>query len=149
MKQPERMNDGELVEAILIVSARARMADAGDVRKAADVLAELAIEAGARIANRGRDVLRDRVSRLEDAAFHFQTCSTCRRQGEEACKSGRWFAAYLRGEDPPALEGEPGPMIGKVRNVTLHADGRLTGELEVTDAGAKFVEQITRANDAC
>lgn len=44
------------------------------------------------------------------------------------------------GPRPPA----PGPLLGKVRNVTLHADGRLTADLEVNDAGAKFVEQITR-----
>jgi len=55
MKRSEDMNDGELVEAILLVAARARMADAGDVRKSADVLADLAIEAGARIANRRRE----------------------------------------------------------------------------------------------
>lgn len=149
MQKPERLNDGELVEAILIVSARARMADAGDVRKSADVLADLAIEAGARIAARGRDVLREHASRLEDAAFHFQTCSTCRRQGEGACNSGRRFAAYLRGEEGGQEEGEaptPAPLTGRARNVVVHADGRLTCEIEIADAvaGARFLEQIGR-----
>lgn len=147
MKKPERMSDGEIVEAILIVSARARMADAGDVRKSADVLADLAIEAGARIANRGRDVLRDRASRLEDAAFHFQTCSVCKRQGEDFCSSGQRFAAYLRGEENALdqfADERPGPLVGRARNVVIHGDGRLTCELEIADgaAGARFLEQI-------
>ena len=145
--KPGTLTDVELLEALELAAARARLAAVDDLRLVADVLAGLALEAGARIRARGRDVLRDRVSRLEDAAFHFQTCSTCRRQGEDTCNSGRWFAAYLRGEDPPLLEGEPGPMLGKVRNVTLHTDGRLTGELEVTDAGAAFIDRIKRADD--
>jgi hypothetical protein len=40
-----------------------------------------------------------RASHLEDAAFHFQTCVTCAQDGEESCPSGKWFAAFLRGED--------------------------------------------------
>jgi len=42
--------------------------------------------------------LEQRASRLEDAAFHFQTCATCRKNGEDSCVSGRQFAAFLRGE---------------------------------------------------
>jgi len=39
-----------------------------------------------------------RISTLEDAAFHFQTCRTCGEDGEDSCESGKWFAAFLRGE---------------------------------------------------
>lgn len=39
-----------------------------------------------------------RVSRLEDAAFHFQGCATCAHDGEDSCESGRQFSAYLRGD---------------------------------------------------
>ena len=41
------------------------------------------------------------ASTLEDAAFHFQTCRTCADDGEDACESGRQFAAFLRGEEIP------------------------------------------------
>lgn len=50
-------------------------------------------------ARRERDALKERASTLEDAAFHYQTCSTCARDGEDACLSGRKFAAFLRGEE--------------------------------------------------
>lgn len=46
--------------------------------------------------------LRERSSHLEDAAFHYQNCRTCAEDGEDSCESGRWFAAYLRGEEPAA-----------------------------------------------
>lgn len=36
----------------------------------------------------------------------------------------------------------PGPLAGKVRNVTIHADGRLTAELEVPNGGAEFFRQM-------
>lgn len=42
--------------------------------------------------------LKAATSRLEDAAFHFQTCRTCAEDGEDSCENGRKFAAYLRGE---------------------------------------------------
>lgn len=42
--------------------------------------------------------LKARASKLEDAAFHFQTCATCKRVGDDACVSGRQFSAFLRGE---------------------------------------------------
>lgn len=44
------------------------------------------------------EAIRRRASTLEDAAFHFQTCRTCRTAGEEQCTSGRHFARFLRGE---------------------------------------------------
>lgn len=144
--KPAMLSDGELLEAIDLAATRIRLAGADDLRHVGDVLAGLAVEAGARISARGRDVLRDRVSRLEDAAFHFQTCSTCRREGEGACSSGQRFAAYLRGdlEQAPPTAGPPA-MVGKVRNVVLSADGTLTCELELTDAGAVFVQRIKKA----
>ncbi len=40
-----------------------------------------------------------RASKLEDAAFHFQTCYACRKLGEDSCLDGARFAAFLRGED--------------------------------------------------
>lgn len=42
--------------------------------------------------------LKLRISKLEDAAFHFQTCRLCRKQGDSVCPDGKRFAAYLRGE---------------------------------------------------
>lgn len=45
--------------------------------------------------------LRERASTLEDAAFHFQTCTTCKQRGDDACESGRVFAAFLCGEPLP------------------------------------------------
>ena len=39
-------------------------------------------------------------------------------------------------------------MIGKVRGVVLHADGRLTCELEVNGAGAEFIRQIRGGDPA-
>lgn len=59
------------------------------------------------------DTLKARCSRLEDAAFHFQTCRTCRTDGEDACPSGKRFAAYLRGEDdaePMDSEADPSSL---------------------------------------
>jgi len=52
------------------------------------------------IAEQGQRIseLEQRASRLEDAAFHFQTCATCRKSGDDSCSSGRQFAAFLRGE---------------------------------------------------
>lgn len=152
--KPARLSDAELLEGLEHAANRIAMTGAEDLRHVGDVLAGLALEAGARIRARGRDALRDRIalledraSRLEDAAFHFQTCSVCKRQGEDFCSVGQRFAAYLRGEEG-ALEAPPaGPMIGKIRNVTLHRDGRLTGVLEVEGAGPKFLEQIRRADD--
>jgi hypothetical protein len=46
-----------------------------------------------------KERLQKRASTLEDAAFHFQTCRTCRKVGEEECESGTRFAAFLRGEE--------------------------------------------------
>lgn len=46
-----------------------------------------------------RAQVEQRASKLEDAAFHFQTCRTCRKSGEDSCPSGLQFAAFLRGED--------------------------------------------------
>jgi len=148
MKAAQEMTDRELIEALEMAAPRARLAGADDLRNVADVIADLALEASRRLkeiehVDPERRKLRDRISRLEDAAFHFQTCGTCKRQGEDFCSSGRRFSAFLRGEDPPTLEGEPGPLLGSVRNVTLHADGRLTADLTVNDAGARFVQQIT------
>lgn len=67
-----------------------------------------AIEADARLMAAAPRLLRSalarlreleaRNSRLEDAAFHFQTCATCAQDGEEHCVSGRQFAAFMRGE---------------------------------------------------
>jgi hypothetical protein len=39
-----------------------------------------------------------RASKLEDAAFHFQTC-LAHKVGDGDCESCQWFAAFLRGED--------------------------------------------------
>ncbi len=149
-----RMTDAELLEAIELAAARARTPAAEDLRRIVDVLAGLGLEAASRIRARGRDELRERASRLEDAAFHFQTCSLCRREGDGACTSGSWFAGYLRGEydeegapPTPAAAAGPGGMLGKVRGVVLHADGRLTGTIEISGARRAFVEQITSGRD--
>jgi hypothetical protein len=135
---PARLTDAELLEAIARAAARA---------EASNTFTGLALEAGARIRARGRDALRDRASCLEDAAFHFQTCSRCRTLGDAACESGSRFAAYLRGDID--LEGAPthGPLTGRARKVVIHADGRLTCELEIDNgtAGARFLEQIKAA----
>lgn len=103
MEKPERLSDAELIEALELAAPRARLAAAEDLRRVADTIAGLALEAGRRLREFAGDrallELRERASRLEDAAFHFQTCSTCRREGEGACSSGARFAAYLRGEE--------------------------------------------------
>jgi len=103
MDKPERLSDADLVEALELAAPRARLAAAEDLRRVADTIARLALEAGRRLREFAGDrallELRDRCSRLEDAAFHFQTCSTCRREGEGACSSGARFAGYLRGEE--------------------------------------------------
>lgn len=155
MIQPGKLSDVELVEALELAAPRARLAAAEDLRQIADMIAGLALEAAARLAEFAGDrkllELRRRVSRLEDAAFHFQTCATCRRQGDGACNSGSWFAAFLRGEHDeegqatPAAAGS-GPMLGKVSDVVLHADGRLTCSLEVNGAGRAFLEQLRRGD---
>lgn len=50
-----------------------------------------------------------RESRLEDAAFHFMTCSTCRHEGQEACPDGKLFGLFLLNKaNPPAL-----PVLGE------------------------------------
>ncbi len=65
--------------------------------------------------------------------------------------AGLALAAAARLRDVLELEGisrvtrppaAPGGMLGKVRGVVLHADGRLTCELEVNGAGAEFIRQI-------
>jgi hypothetical protein len=147
--KPERLSDSELLEAIELAANRIGLAIPEDLRHVGDVLAGLALEARNRIAARGRDVLRARASRLEDAAFHFQTCSTCRREGDGACNSGRWFAAYLRGEHDeeggPPTTG-PGPSLGKIRDVRISQDGTLTAIVEVHDGGRKLFAAIKGAN---
>lgn len=104
--KPERLNDDELIEALEGAGPRLRLAPRDELRRIADAIAGVALEAGARMRARGPDAIRDRLalledraSRLEDAAFHFQTCSTCRREGEGACSVGARFSAYLRGEE--------------------------------------------------
>jgi hypothetical protein len=145
----DRLSDAEIIDHLEMGTVALRMARIEDLRSVADRIADVATVAADRLrefaGDRSLIALRDRASRLEDAAFHFQTCSVCKRQGEDFCSSGQRFAAYLRGEgedSAPRLTGEPGPMLGKVRDVVLHADGRLTCSLEVNDAGAKFLEQI-------
>jgi len=150
----ETLTDVELAEALKLAADRARMAAAEELRKVTDTIAGLGLEASARLAKLAGDralaALRVRISRLEDAAFHFQTCSVCKRQGEDACTSGQWFAGYLRGdhdeEGAPIADTTKGPLMGKVRNVTIHPDGRLTADLEMTDAGAEFIRQIRGAD---
>lgn len=94
MKGAKEMTDDELGEAILELAApRARMAPLEDLRKIADTLATLAVEAAGRIKER--------------AGPH------------------------------------PGEMLGKLRNVSIHADGRLTADLEIDAGGDAFVAQIT------
>lgn len=151
--KPERLSDAEIVEHLELGAVSLRMSRSEDLRRVADHMADVGAVAADRLRELAGDrallALRDRASRLEDAAFHFQTCSTCKRQGEDFCSSGRRFAAYLRGEleeeraPAPAAAASRGPLLGKTRNVVLHADGRLTCELEVTDAGAEFIRQIT------
>lgn len=149
----ETLTDVELADALKLAADRARMAAADELRKVADTIAGLSLEASARLARLAGDralaALRTKISRLEDAAFHFQTCSVCKREGEGACTSGSWFAGYLRGEHdeegaptPAPAPGGRGPLMGKVRDVTIHPDGRLTAVLEMTNAGAEFIRQI-------
>jgi hypothetical protein len=91
------MTDDELGEAILELAApRVRMAAPEDLRKVADMLAALAVEAAGRMKERSTD----------------RTL---------------------------------GALMGKIRNVVLHADGRLTADLTVNDAGAEFVRQVRGA----
>lgn len=154
MNDPRTLSDAELVEQLELGAQRQRMAATEDLRTVANLCAGLALAAAERLKEFAGDRtlldLRRRASRLEDAAFHFQTCSTCRREGDGACESGRWFAAYLCGEideegAPPAVKASSdarGPMLGKVRDVVLHSDGRLTCSLEVSDAGAEFIRKI-------
>ena len=42
--------------------------------------------------------LEQRASTLEDATFHFLTCRTCKKEGADACESGKLFEAFIRGE---------------------------------------------------
>lgn len=42
----------------------------------------------------------------------------------------------------------PGPFAGKVRNVTIHADGRLTAELELPTGGAEFLRRMSGGDPA-
>jgi hypothetical protein len=153
----ETLTDVELAEALKLAADRARMAAADELRKVTDTIAGLGLEASARLAKLAGDralaALRRKISRLEDAAFHYQTCSVCRREGDDACNSGRWFAGYLRGDHdedgaPTTPAAGQGPIMGKVRNVTIHPDGRLTADLEMTDAGGKFLEKIRNADPA-
>jgi hypothetical protein len=124
MKPVTAMTDDELGEAILELAApRVRLAAPEDLRKIADMLATFAVEAAARMKERGE---------LVDVA------GAGRRVLEAIARGDQDYGA------PPTLEGGPGPLMGRVRNVVLHADGRLTCELTVNDAGARFVEQITR-----
>lgn len=62
-----------------------------------------------------------------------------RRVLDAAARGDRDYGA------PPTLAGEPGEILGKARNVVVHPDGRLTFDMEVNDAGAKFIGQIRRA----
>lgn len=149
MIEPARLSDSELVEALELSGPRARLATLDDLRHVADVLAGLAIEAARRLKELGSDrallALRLRVSRLEDAAFHFQTCATCRRDGEGSCQSGRWFSAYLRGENEDESEQLPpgvGPVLGNLRNVSIDAAGVLTAELTMTITGREFLARV-------
>jgi hypothetical protein len=48
----------------------------------------------------------------------------------------------ITGPRPAPATFIPGPLAGKVRNVTIHADGRLTCELEIPKGGAEFIRQI-------
>lgn len=72
-----------------------------DWRRLAQEAQVHATQSNAELAAQAAEIarLQARASRLEDAAFHFQTCATCAQDGEESCQSGRVFAAYLRGED--------------------------------------------------
>ncbi len=152
----ETLTDREMIDALELAAPRVRMADAGDVRRAADVLAELALEA----ADRLREILalaepwptKDVLARLADAADHLLRDHGCDAHGYEGVNAARDQARAIAarisapnagagGRDvPPGFMA--GPLLGKVRNVTLHADGRLTADLEVNDAGAEFIRQI-------
>ena len=112
----ERLSDAEIVDNLEIGTVALRMARIENLRRVADRFADVATVAADRLrelsSGRALLALERRASTLEDAAFHFQTCATCRRQGEDACTSGAKFAAYLRGEideegapSPPADEG--------------------------------------------
>lgn len=46
------------------------------------------------------ETLESRAGTLEDAAFHFLTCDTCRLGDEDVCVDGRKFSAFMRGEAP-------------------------------------------------
>lgn len=61
--------------------------------------------------------------------------------------AGLALEASERIRDRANVPEAPG-MIGKIRNVQIGADGKLTADLEVHDAGATFLRQVRGARDA-
>lgn len=78
-----------------LTAIRSLVSDRDEVGTYAKVEAAIAATDAAEARN---TELAKRASRLEDAAFHFQTCRVCRLSGEDACPDGTQFAAFLRGE---------------------------------------------------
>lgn len=111
----DRMSDAEIVDFLEMGTIALRMARIEDLRRVSDNVADVVTVAADRLrelsSDRARQALERRASRLEDAAFHFQTCSTCKQHGDGACNSGRWFAGYLRGDHDE--EGAPSPSADK------------------------------------
>ncbi len=122
--KPAKLTDVELVEALELAAARIRMASTEDLRHVGDAIAGLAIEGAGRL----RDVL-ELMPTIDIGAA-----------------GQRVLASIARGDrgygQAPAVQG---PMLGKIRRVVLHPDGRLTCELEINDAGRQIVEQVKRA----
>jgi hypothetical protein len=159
MKPCDEMTDSDLIENLELAATRARLARTEDLRKIADAIAELALEA----ADRLREILaiaqpwptKDVLARLADAADHLLRDHGCDAHGYEgvgaARDQARAIAARISAPDagaggrevPPGFMA--GPLLGHVRNVTLHADGRMTADLTVNGAGAEFIRRINSA----
>lgn len=94
--KPATLTDAELLEALELAAARARMAAAGDLRAVGDVLAGLALEAGARIrAGKCRDVLRSApgplVGRARNVVIHGDGRLTCELEIADGAAGARFL----------------------------------------------------------
>jgi hypothetical protein len=147
MKPCHEMTDTELIEALTLAGMRARLAVDEDLRSVVAVVGELALEAADRLGEilaiaeplPTKDVLTILAETVGD--IHGR---------EDVRAQARAIAARISAPDAGAggrtvpASFMPGPLLGKIFDVSIDEHGTLTARLKMNGAGRRFLDEIKR-----